>query len=675
MFVAHRQEILTQSLACFRGVLGDANFGELYVGGHRPDGVDHLFMSIQTFNSRSFQDLTSPGHFDFIVVDEFHRAAAESYQELLSYYTPQILLGLTATPERLDGKDVTVYFNNRIAAEIRLPEAIERKLLSPFQYFGITDEVDLSQVTWSRGGYDVNALTNIYALDEVLSIRRAHHIIRNLYKYATDVQDVVGLGFCVSIEHAQFMARMFNENKIPSIALTSESSETERNTAKQRLVKGELRFIFVRDLYNEGVDIPEVNTVLFLRPTESLTVFLQQLGRGLRLSNNKECLTVLDFIGQAHKKYRFEDKFKALLNNTSKNVVNEINNGFPSLPKGCFINLERIAKEYVLDNIKGSLDYQNSFVYRIASFEEDSGLELNLPNFLTYFHLDPRTMYYRGTFSRFCVMADKIEDFSEPIENDMDYGFKQFSFINSRRLIRFILKLLLNLENFDVQQYSVEEQLLFSMFYVSIWKTAPENHAKHEVEFNISKLRNSPVMLAELIELLLYNLGKLDFVDEKVNLGFECPLDLHCHYSRDQLFAGLGYSKTGAVREGVKWLPEKKVDVFLITLNKSEKDYSPTTMYDDYSINEELFHWQSQSTTSEASPTGVRYQQHGQGEHDVLLFVREFKQENRITAPYTFLGTAQYVVHEGSRPMSITYRLHRPIPARYLKKTNKLVVG
>lgn len=154
--------------------------------------------------------------------------------------------------------------------------------------------------------------------------RRADLVVNSILKYVTDIDEVKGLGFCVSIAHAQFMARYFNTHGIPSMALTGDSPDEERNAAKQRLVSGELRFLFVVDIYNEGVDIPEVNTVLFLRPTESLTVFLQQLGRGLRLAENKDCLTVLDFIGQANKKYNFEEKFSALLSNTTRSVSREL---------------------------------------------------------------------------------------------------------------------------------------------------------------------------------------------------------------------------------------------------------------------------------------------------------------------------------------------------------------
>ena len=346
LFVAHREEILKQSLYTFRAVLKDANFGELLVGNYKADSIDHLFISIQTFNSQDFTAKTGADFYDYIVVDEFHHAAAPTYQKLLEYYQPQILLGLTATPERMDGKSILDYFGGRVAAEIRLPEAIDRKLLCPFQYFGVTDTADLSSLKWRTGCYDKAELSNLYTFSGMVAQRRADLVVSSILKYVTDIDEVKGLGFCVSIEHARFMANYFNTHGIPSMALTGDSSDEERNTAKQRLVSGEIRLIFVVDIYNEGVDIPEVNTVLFLRPTESLTVFLQQLGRGLRLAENKDCLTVLDFIGQANKKYNFEEKFAALLSNTTHSVSREIKEGFVSAPKGCYIQLEKIAAKY-----------------------------------------------------------------------------------------------------------------------------------------------------------------------------------------------------------------------------------------------------------------------------------------------------------------------------------------
>ena len=673
LFVAHREEILKQSLYTFRGVLKDANFGEMFVGNYKPESIEHLFISIQIFNSQDFTQKTSPEFYDYIIVDEFHHAAAPTYQKLLTYYKPKILLGLTATPERMDGKNILEYFGNRIAAEIRLPEAIDRKLLSPFQYFGVTDVVDLNDLKWSRGGYDKGDLERVYTFSGIVAERRADMIIQAILRYVTAIDEVKGLGFCVSVEHAKFMAKYFNKHGIPSISLDGGSSNEDRNTAKQRLVKGEVRFIFVVDLYNEGVDIPEVNTVLFLRPTESLTVFLQQLGRGLRLAEGKECLTVLDFIGQANKRYNFEDKFASLLSDPSRGVLREMKEGFVSVPKGCYILLEKKAKQYIYENIRASFGARAGLISRIGNFTEDTGKELTLSNFLEHLHMDVRALYACDSFSRLCVQAGVLENFTEPLEDTMRKAFSRFATVNSRRLLAFWMEML----QAPREGVTAGEVRMLQMLQFTIWQKPYEECGFTSLFDGMIEVRKNPTLCAELLELLRYNFGRIDFIDERVEVGFDCPLDLHCDYTRDQILVALDFLKPSTVREGVKYLLDQKIDIAFVTLNKSDKDYSPSTMYQDYSVGEEFFHWQSQSTTSENSPTGQRYIHHSEKGTLFLLFVRENKTD-RVSGgagAYTFLGKANYVQHEGSRPMSILWKLERPLPVRLQKKTNELVGG
>ena len=259
----------------------------------------------------------------------------------------------------------------------------------------------------------------------------------------------------------------------------------------------------------------------------------------------------------------------------------------------------------------------------------------------------------------------------------MTKALARFAVVDSRRWIRFLLGLLPKLDNTDFAALPPVAQRMLQMFYVTLWGKTAESWEDEEVLDNLYALSDSPVLLGELQALLQYQYDRIDFIDEPVDVGFDCPLDLHCTYTRDQLLVALDFLKPATVREGVKWLPEKQLDVFFVTLNKADKDYSPTTMYKDYSINESLFHWQSQSTTAENSATGQRYIHHRAKGSRVLLFVREFKADARFggAGAYTYLGTVNYVKHEGSRPMNITWRLDRPIPAKFLKKTNKLVVG
>ncbi|MBE0655928.1 MAG: DEAD/DEAH box helicase family protein, partial [Bacteroidales bacterium] len=329
LFVAHRKEILQQALITFQGILKNNNFGDLWVDGIEPDKYDSLFASVQTLNNRLKTLNLSNDYYDYIIIDEVHHIAALSYRPILERFNSKILLGLTATPERMDGEDILKDFSNVIAAEIRLPEALNRKLLCPFQYFGITDSIDLSQASWQNGRYLPSELSRIYTQND----RRVGEIIYNLKKYLNDINDVRALCFCVTQDHASYMAQKFLLAGLKADYLVS-SNTVQRNDLKVKLKRKTINYLFVVDIFNEGVDIPEIDTVLFLRPTESLTVFLQQLGRGLRLSEGKECLTVLDFVGNSRPEYDFEGKFRALVGKTNTSIQKEINDDFPHLPLG-----------------------------------------------------------------------------------------------------------------------------------------------------------------------------------------------------------------------------------------------------------------------------------------------------------------------------------------------------
>ena len=415
---------------------------------------------------------------------------------------------------------------------------------------------------------------------------------------------------------------------------------------------------------------------MFLRPTESLTVFLQQLGRGLRLSEGKDCLTVLDFIGQAHMKYNFESKFAALLGNTQRSVKDEIENGFPLLPKGCYIKLEKQAQKYILDNIRQAVGNKSAIVKRLANFTEDSGKALTLANFLDYYNLDISAIYgTKNSFARLCVQAEVKENFTEEIEEVVTKALPRLSYIDSHRLIELVIDYLPKIGNYSISDFDGVQQRMWQMLQFTIWQKSYEDCGFSDLLEGFRKIAKSPVMLSEILELMYYKYDKIDFIDEPVQVDYDCPLDVHCSYTRDQILVALDFMKPDTVREGVKYLEDKKTDLLFVTLNKSDKDYSPTTMYNDYSINSELFHWQSQSTTTPESKTGQRYIHHRDMGTNVMIFVREYKSNKLGAAPYTFLGLADYVKSEGSKPMNVVWKLRKPIPAKYLKKTNQLTVG
>lgn len=661
LFIAHRREILEQALATFRVVLRDQNFGDLLVGGREPEQRQHLFCSIQSYNSRGLHAL-APEHFGYVVVDEFHHAEASSYTRLLDHVQPKHLLGLTATPERGDGLDVLKHFGGEATAEIRLPDAIDRRLLSPFQYFGVSDSEDLSQLEWKRGGYRVEDLDRVYTGNDV----RAALVLGKVHEIVLDPTGARGLGFCVSIAHANFMARYFNDHGLPSMALSAESTQDERDAAKRKLATREVNFIFVVDLYNEGVDIPEIDTVLFLRPTESLTVYLQQLGRGLRLHDEKDCLTVLDFIGAQRREFRFASRFRALSTNPTGRLEKEIEAGFPHLPAGCSISLERIAKQRVLDNVRQTLKLQRPrMVGDIRELGRHLGRPPTIREALEYLDTTLDELLKRGLWSRLLADAGLAERFAEPDEEQLARGIRRMAHGDDPRQIRFLLDTL----DGNTGEDPLASQRL-TMLHLSLWGPSGVSMLLAEAE---KQLRANPQARDDLREVLRYRLAHTRTREAELAPDLTGPLSPHAHYTRDEALVGLGHwtmDNRPDFREGTLHLKDKKLDAFFVTLHKTEEHYSPTTMYDDYAISDRLFHWQSQSTTSAESPTGQRYIQHRAHGYTPLLFVRERRTlPSGLTAPYAFLGPADYVSHEGSRPISITWRLRTPMPAHLLRET------
>lgn len=676
LFVAHREDILSQSLKTFRTILRDRNFGGLYSGNFTPNNIDHVFMTIQTFNSKKFDECVDKEFYDFIIIDEFHHASAPSYQKILEHFKPKVLLGLTATPERMDGKDVLEYFDGRISSEMRLCEAIDKKLLSTFQYFCISDELDLSKLKWSKGGYDNKELTELLTIDKLNSKKRADLVIRSLHDYISDIDEVVGLGFCVSIEHANFMANYFNDKKIPSVAISSKTTKDERDKAKSGLINGKYKFAFVVDLYNEGVDIPEVNTILFLRPTESLTVFLQQLGRGLRLSDNKECLTVLDYVGQAHKNYNFYEKFSSIARKKGKVLKEEIENGFITLPKGCHLHMEKQAKEYILRNINSFINNKTTITNKIKTFEIESGKKINLENFIEFYNITLKEIYKtKNSFYRLCVNAKVKEEFSDIDEKYLSSGMIRLINTDSVKLLKFWIETLQNYKNENkiANLTDSEEQMLLMLYYTLYTKSPKELGINNIIEF-LKRLYSNRLMYEEILEVLKYNLNHIKVKTLSDELKFESNLEVHSTYTKEQILAALGKNtidKQYPLREGVLYIEEIKTDIFLITLNKVEKHFSPSTMYEDYAINDKLFNWQSQSRTSIDSPTGQRYVNHMNTNNNILLFVRENKREDGITSPYIYLGPADIVSFSDSKPINIVWKLKHTLPASIAVKVEK----
>jgi superfamily II DNA or RNA helicase len=673
LFIAHRKEILTQALATFRGILKENNFGDLWVDGMMPDNFDHVFASVQTFNNQVSNLKVDSDYYDYIIIDEVHHIAAKSYRPVLDRFQPKILLGLTATPERMDGEDILSDFCDVIAAEIRLPEALDKKLLCPFQYFGITDTVDLSNLQWKNGRYVPSELTKVYTSDD----KRVREIINNLEKYLKDIHDVRALGFCVSQEHASFMAEKFTLAGFKADYLVSDNSD-EREEKRRRFKNKEINYLFVRDIFNEGIDIPEIDTVLFLRPTESLTIFLQQLGRGLRLSDDKECLTVLDFVGNARSEYDFEGKLRAMVGKTNTSIQKEVENDFPHTPLGCSIILEKVAKEYILRNILNATNFnRQQLLKKIRNFRHSTSQALTLANFCNFYHIPLQQIYKKGSWKRLCAEAGVIPDYPNKNETEVVKAIRQrWLSCYSSSYFQFILRLAQH--NFQVNKnhLSDAEQKMLLMLYCDVWQR--EKLFPH-IEEAIATIADNPILVEEINEVISMLDDKIDFIEKDIDLGYVQPLKVHSRYTREQIFIAFGmstYQSKSSNREGVAYIEELNTELLFITLNKSEEDYSPTTLYNDFAINEYIFHWQSQNSARPEKGKGKSYIEQAQNGKKILLFVREQNDDEfGNTMAYVFLGDASFISHEGAKPMSIKWELSEPMPPYFWKDSAKMAMG
>lgn len=669
LFVAHREDILQQSLRTFRTVLRDGSFGELLVGDYKPTQWRHVFASIQSLAARGVDTLAPDAH-QFVIVDEFHHSEAPTYTTLLAHLKPQILLGLTATPERGDGQSILHWFDGRIAAEIRLWEALDRQLLAPFQYFGVHDNTDLAHLSWSGGRYNPTALSNLYTGDHA----RVALILKEIDHKIADPHAMKALGFCVSIDHAEFMAAEFSRAGLQALALTSRSSPEERRTARHRLTSGALQVIFTVDLFNEGVDIPEVDTILFLRPTESPTIFLQQLGRGLRHAHGKSCLTVLDFIGHAHKNFRYDMRFMALTSTTRRQLKDALSQGFPYLPAGCSLQLDRVAENLVLDNIKQAL---GQTVGSVAAELRQYG-DISLGDFLHRAALTPEDIYQTSNWYWTKIRREAGLPTPAPGPDDDEFGGRlhRILHLDAADRLDFYRRLLTHPAPPPATALTPQELQQLYMLHFALWGDSSAARQRWPyADALLQHMWQHPAILQEMRELLALLDDRAPMqtypLDQEMGWVHQVPLSVHATYQLSEIRAAFGLltpQNSTTIREGVRYLKQFNTDLFFITLEKTEKHYSPQTMYRDYAISRELFHWESQSTTAVDSPTGQRYIHHGARGTHVLLFVRQHKKIGSQTQPYTLLGPADYVRHEGNRPISITWKLRRPMPTdRFLE--------
>ncbi|WP_433006032.1 DUF3427 domain-containing protein [Kribbella sp. CA-294648] len=655
LFIAHRKEILQQSLRTYREVLNDASFGEEYHSGFRPERWDHVFASVQALHGYDVTTLP-PDSFDIVVVDEFHHAAAPTYRKLLTHLQPQELLGLTATPERTDGFDLQSYFDGRTAVELRLWDALSDDLLCPFHYFGIADGTNLTDFQWKRGRYDESELEGLYTGND----RRAAIVLRELQDKLTNVQAMRALGFCVSVAHAEYMAKVFNEAGIPALAVSGRSLHADRDQALRDLKDRKVNALFAADLFNEGLDLPEVDTVLFLRPTESPTVFLQQLGRGLRQAPGKAVLTALDFVGHQRKEFRFDKRFGALTGQTRRGLQRQVELGFPFLPSGCQIVLDKVTQQTVLDNLRTQVvgrwpemtaELRSHGDQDLGTFIRESGVDISdiLRNGKSWTALRRNAgLPTREGTARESTLLRRVRALAHIDDPD--------------RMSTYTLLLDDAAPAYD--HLSEEQRHHARMLFFSLW---PDGGGFSSYDAGLQALRSEQALRDELIQVIDFSMDRARHRTIELSGALHSiPLRVHARYQREEILAALNYAslqrRPSSFREGVLSSKDAGIDAFFVTLTKSEADYSPTTMYRDYAISPTLFHWESQSTTSVTSVTGQRYLNHRSLGSSILIFAREKKHNELGTSPYLFLGPATYTSHTGDRPIAITWRLDHAMP-------------
>ncbi len=656
LFIAHREEILTQAQATFAHALRDPSFGERWVSGDRPTRWEHVFASIQSLNANSLEQL-DPAHFDVVIIDEFHHAAASSYERVLSRVQPRELLGLTATPERSDGLPILQWFDHRIGAELRLWDAIDQHRLVPFSYFGVTDSLDLSEIPWTRGrGYDSATLTGVITSTDVW----ARQVLKQCAEYLGPLNGVRALGFCVSVEHARYMARIFAEHGVSARSVDGSTPTAEREGALRALANGTVNVVFSVDLFNEGVDVPAVDTLLMLRPTDSPVLFVQQLGRGLRKAEGKSLCTVLDFVGQHRREFRFDRRLSALLGGSRKHVEQQVELGFPFLPAGCQMQLEPVAKERILASIRQSVPTRRAERARelAALARENEGITLS--EYLEESGLSLEELYARpnDSWTGLREMAGLPIGDAGPYEAVLRRAIGRLLHVDDRERLDTWRTWLSTTHALDAEAQTREARLV-RMLLTQVLETVADKAPTFAVGTEL--LRAHPAVCDEIVQLCDVLSQRVSHLSTPLGGLADVPLRVHARYSRREILvaSGVGAGIEGrSWREGVLYAEHLPADLFVFTLDKTAGQFSPTTRYRDYAISRELIHWESQSTTRAGSNTGLRYQQHEARSSHVWLFARLTSEERA----FTFLGPATYVSHAGEAPMAITWRLQHALP-------------
>lgn len=677
LFVAHRKEILQQARATFRAVLKNGDFGEIWADGEKPIGWNHVFASVQSLSGKFGIEEFSPDHFQVVIIDEFHRAEAKTYRKVMDHFKPTEFLGLTATPERSDGVRVQdAFFDGRIASELRLWDAMDSGLLAPFHYFGIGESTDYSKIDWKSGGYDQKKLSNLITGNEV----RDRLVLREVREKIANPLAMKALVFCASIEHAEHVHRLFNYRGIIASLVTGSTDKASRKQSIVDLRHGEIQAIVTVDVFNEGVDIPEVDTVIMLRPTESPVVFLQQLGRGLRLAKDKSVVTVLDFVGSHRAEYRNDLKLSAMTGVTRGKLEKSIQKGFPYLPAGMVVALDPLAREHVLANLKNQVKPSKKLIEsEIAAHLDDPNSGGRLGEYLESYGRELDEVYRHCSWLEFCssINPERFAPISESERTLLKPIIKLMHVDDTTRLDGYSSVLDGRWDN--TANLSDYEQRVSLMFYRLIWPDGRDflGEPFNSVNEAFDLLRSNPRVVNEMLEVLEFVGDKSRLVPQEVKFkATEIPLFAGATYLRDEILAATGWATengmtishtdkaraTKGSQGGIISVYPLGLDALFITLNKDEKVFSATTRYQDFALSSTRFHWESPNSASVDTELGKRIVAQIETGDDVLIAIQENKGEGFYLA-----GLADLESFEGGNPIRVTWKLRTPLSPRLFK--------
>ncbi|MEB2347469.1 MAG: DUF3427 domain-containing protein [Comamonadaceae bacterium] len=673
LFVAHRIEILQQAMATFRQLLRQQSFGELLADGAQPASHQHLFASIASVLSRELLQRFGVDYWHTVIIDECHHLPAQSFSRFAQAVRPRILLGLTATPERADGASVLEFFDQRPdgspATELRLWDALEQQLLCPFEYYATADDVDLQHIEWSGGPAERNELSKVLGADHA----RARRIIQALNDYTNQRQGVRAIAFCVDIAHASFMAERFNETGWSALAVTSRTSAEQRLAAPRLLAQGKVQILCTCDLYNEGVDIPDANTLLFLRPTQSPVVFAQQLGRGLRMAQGKESCLVLDFVGRVRQDFRFDRLYQAITGLGRRQLQLELEQGFASLPPGCHIQFDRVARQRVLDALR---DVSRQSWRRLTGelLVYAQGRErscIGLVDFLTEQCLEAGDVYSTTrSYSGWTALKRAAGLETRELGPDEPYLSKRMAALlhinDSERCT-----LLQRIGKGDHSLRSAHSGRVGRQLQMLAYQLFGQRNELMDGRGFLQRLDASPLIRDEMAELGQWLDLRVDLEAQYLpGVPEDWPLLLHGAYSRAEILSAIGFwnaQQRPPHDKGLQDFDELKLQLLFITLDK-KTGFHERIAYHDYAISPELFHWQSQNRASPDNVSGKRYTESTDNGWRFQLFVRE-----NADSPFIPLGPAVLEGEPtGSKPMSMVWRLQQTMPLELFRRFSVL---